>query len=147
MLQVANACAFEIVNAAERIVGERKKNDALEDAYVTPSPSDVSFEHATKLLRAIINTDGSAVESASTECFYVPYLERQRRDVRELSSEENAYLPSDIDYENIGGLRSEDVEILSKHRPETIGEVSRLQGVTPAARLVLLQYARKVKSN
>lgn len=147
MLQVANACAFEIVNAAERIVGERKKNDALEDAYVTPSPSDVSFEHATKLLRAIINTDGSAVESASTECFYVPYLERQRRDVRELSSEENAYLPSDIDYENIGGLRSEDVETLSKHRPETIGEVSRLQGVTPAARLVLLQYARKVKSN
>jgi len=49
-----------------------------------------------------------------------------------------------VDYTKIGGLRNEDVETLTKHKPETIGELGRLQGVTPAARLVLLQYAKRV---
>ena len=49
----------------------------------------------------------------------------------------------DVLYEDVGGLRAEDVETLNRHRPETLGEANRLAGVTPAARLALLRYAKR----
>ena len=52
-------------------------------------------------------------------------------------------VPDDVAYEDVGGLRAEDVETLNRHRPETLGEANRLAGVTPAARLALLRYAKK----
>ena len=53
------------------------------------------------------------------------------------------HIPDDVAYEDVGGLRAEDVETLNRHRPETLGAANRLAGVTPAARLALLRYAQK----
>jgi tRNA uridine 5-carboxymethylaminomethyl modification enzyme len=91
----------------------------------------------------VLRADGSALESAATECFYAPYLARQRRDVAALAAEESTRIPEGVAFEQVGGLRLEDVETLNRHRPETLGEASRLAGVTPAARLALLRYAKK----
>jgi|TARA_B110000114_G_scaffold182601_1_gene222219 tRNA uridine 5-carboxymethylaminomethyl modification enzyme len=85
MLAVSNVCPFDVVTAATRIVSARKEN---EEPHEIPSPHDASFQRAAEILRHVIEQDGSALESASTDCFYRPYLDRQARDVAEMNSEE-----------------------------------------------------------
>jgi tRNA uridine 5-carboxymethylaminomethyl modification enzyme len=130
MLAVSGVDVHRVAAAAARVVD-------------SSSSASSSFAAASHTLQAVLREDGSALESAATECFYAPYLERQRRDVAALSAEESLHIPNDVLYEDVGGLRAEDVETLNRHRPETLGEANRLAGVTPAARLALLRYAKR----
>jgi tRNA uridine 5-carboxymethylaminomethyl modification enzyme len=130
MLAVSGVDVHRVAAAAARVVD-------------SSSSASSSFAAASRELQAVVRSDGSALESAATECFYAPYLERQRRDVAALSAEESLHIPNDVLYEDVGGLRAEDVETLNRHRPETLGEANRLAGVTPAARLALLRYAKR----
>jgi tRNA uridine 5-carboxymethylaminomethyl modification enzyme len=130
MLAVSGVDVHRVAAAAARVVD-------------SSSSASSSFAAASHTLQAVLREDGSALESAATECFYAPYLERQRRDVAALAAEESLHIPNDVLYEDVGGLRAEDVETLNRHRPETLGEANRLAGVTPAARLALLRYAKR----
>lgn len=130
MLAVSGVDVHRVAAAAARVAD-------------SSSSASSSFAAASRELQAVVRSDGSALESAATECFYAPYLERQRRDVAALSAEESLHIPNDVLYEEVGGLRAEDVETLNRHRPETLGEANRLAGVTPAARLALLRYAKR----
>ena len=58
---------------------------------------------AATTLAHVIATDVSALQSAATECYYSPYLERQRRDIAQLEREEGMELPRGLDYDAIGG--------------------------------------------
>ena len=60
-----------------------------------------------------------------------------------VKKDENLKIKEDIDYHQIGGLSREMVSKLSTVRPETIGEASRIPGVTPAAITALLGYLKK----
>ena len=130
MLAVSGVDVHRVAAAAARVAD-------------SSSSASSSFAAASHTLQAVLREDGSALESAATECFYAPYLERQRRDVAALAAEESLHIPNDVLYEDVGGLRAEDVETLNRHRPETLGEANRLAGVTPAARLALLRYAKR----
>ena len=63
-----------------------------------------------------------------------------KAEVRRARARENTLIPPDTDYSSIGGLSREAVEKLSAHRPLSVGEASRLDGVTPADVSVLLIY-------
>ena len=69
---------------------------------------------------------------------YAGYIERQQRQVAELSREENRLLPKDIDYFSISGLRVEARQKLSEIRPLSIGQAGRISGVSPSDIAVLL---------
>ena len=69
---------------------------------------------------------------------YAGYIARQERQVAELSHEENRLLPQNIDYFSIGGLRMEARQKLSDIRPISIGQASRISGVSPSDIAVLL---------
>ena len=71
---------------------------------------------------------------------YAGYLERQQRQVEEFRKEESRLLPQDIRYEDIAGLRLEARQKLSQIRPLSIGQASRISGVSPADIAVLLIY-------
>lgn len=71
------------------------------------------------------------------DAIYAPYLERQADDVQALRRDEQARLPEDLDYSAMSGLSSELQLKLSRVRPSTIGQAGRIEGMTPAA-LVLL---------
>ena len=137
MLAVSGVDVHEAAAAAARVAAKRSSSSSSPDA------GGAAFAAASEELQAVLREDGSALESAATECFYAPYLERQRRDVAALAAEEALHIPDDVAYEDVGGLRAEDVETLNRHRPETLGAANRLAGVTPAARLALLRYAQK----
>ena len=77
---------------------------------------------------------------------YKVHVDRQTRNVELLQSQENTYIPSDIDYHDIGSLSNEVVVKLTHYKPETIGIASRIQGVTPAAIMAILVYLRKLQT-
>ena len=80
----------------------------------------------------------AVTEEVEIQIKYAGYLARQEKQVAEFKKEESRMLPSDIDYESIGGLRLEARQKLSQIRPMSIGQAGRISGVSPADIAVLL---------
>ena len=77
---------------------------------------------------------------------YAGYIERQRDEVERARRAEAIRLPGDFDYANVKGLSAEVSQKLALHRPATIGQASRISGVTPAAISLLLVHLRKAEA-
>ena len=74
---------------------------------------------------------------------YAGYIERQSREVRRHERQESLTLPPDFDYAAVAGLSNEARQRLEASRPDTVGQASRLEGVTPATVSLLLIHLRK----
>lgn len=74
---------------------------------------------------------------------YQGYIDRQQEEVERQRGNENTLLPENIDYREVHGLSIEVQQKLEKHRPQTIGQASRISGVTPAAISLLLVYLKR----
>ena len=84
------------------------------------------------------------VEQIEIDAKYSVYLDRQDRDVQSFRREESAAIPASVDYEGMAGLSNELRARLSLVRPTTVGQASRIEGMTPAAlSLVVAQIHRK----
>jgi tRNA uridine 5-carboxymethylaminomethyl modification enzyme len=77
-----------------------------------------------------------------TDSQYEAYLDRQAKDIEAFRQAEAVALPDDMDYGSITALSHEVRQILSSHRPRSIGAASRLQGMTPAALGALMAHLR-----
>jgi tRNA uridine 5-carboxymethylaminomethyl modification enzyme len=105
---------------------------------------EVSYE-------AVLSLDGlglGEVEPAVREqveiaAKYQGYIDRQVEEVARSRGQENTLLPSDLDYREIHGLPIEAQQKLNAHKPETIGQASRISGITPAAISLLLVYLKR----
>ena len=111
-------------------------------AYHLMSYNDVSRESILKLFPEIGRFDSKIYEQVEIESRYAGYIKRQLADIEVFKKDENLKLRDDIDYHQIGGLSREMVDRLSKIRPATIGEASRITGVTPAAITAILGYLK-----
>jgi tRNA uridine 5-carboxymethylaminomethyl modification enzyme len=87
--------------------------------------------------------DAAVAEQVETAAKYSGYIERQRQEVAEQLAQENVPLPSDIDYTSLKGLSKEVQHKLNQAKPQTIGQASRIQGVTPAAISLLLVHVKR----
>ena len=74
---------------------------------------------------------------------YSGYIERQQREIEKLAKQESLRLPDDIDYESVGGLSNEARQKLVATRPTTLGQASRLEGMTPSAVSLVLIHLKK----
>jgi tRNA uridine 5-carboxymethylaminomethyl modification enzyme len=74
---------------------------------------------------------------------YHGYIARQADEVERLGANESTRLPADFDYSQVRGLSIEVQQKLAKHKPETIGQASRISGITPAAVSLLLVHLKK----
>jgi tRNA uridine 5-carboxymethylaminomethyl modification enzyme len=74
---------------------------------------------------------------------YAGYIERQKDEVARQLSQERLELPADLDYTSVRGLSKEVQQKLNQHRPETVGQAARVQGVTPAAISLLLVHLKR----
>jgi tRNA uridine 5-carboxymethylaminomethyl modification enzyme len=86
------------------------------------------------------------VEQVEIQAKYQGYIERQRDDVEKSIAHESLSLPGDIDYAEVHGLSFEVRQRLAQTRPQTLGQASRLQGVTPAAISLLLVHLKRRKA-
>ena len=98
--------------------------------YDVDRPSDLSDE---------------IIEYIEIELKYEGYIQKQLQQIKKFKQMENKVLPEDIDYESIDGLRIEAGLRLNKLRPHSIGQASRIYGVSPADISVLLIYLEKRK--
>ena len=88
-------------------------------------------------------SDENVIEQLENAARYSGYIERQQADVLRNQDREDTPIPSTIDYVEIRGLSTEVAQKLSQQRPSTIGQASRIAGVTPAAISLLLVYLKK----
>jgi len=78
-----------------------------------------------------------------TSVKYAGYINKQVEDVARAAHFENLRLPAELDYSQVSALSFEVRQKLSKHLPETLGQASRISGVTPAAISLLLVHLKK----
>ena len=85
----------------------------------------------------------SVKQQVEIQAKYSGYIDRQKDEIERNKKQQNVVLPTDIDYSVIGGLSNEIIQKLQAHQPETIGQASRISGVTPAAISLLLITLKK----
>ena len=133
-----------IVEAAQAtaILGKPLEREySLSDLLRRP---DVSYAHLMTLPNAGPGVDDPAVaEQVDIQAKYGGYIARQRDEVARQGAYESLALPADLDYSTVRGLSAEARQKLAHHRPETLGQASRIQGITPAAISLLLVHLKR----
>ena len=110
-----------------------------EGAFANPALSGAAGPGDAELLRLAI------VEQVEIAAKYSGYIDRQREEVGRAAHYENLRLPPELDYHQVTALSFEARQRLSQHRPETLGQASRLSGITPATISLLLIHLKKSK--
>lgn len=135
---------FVTPNELENKYGIKTKKDGTRrTAFNVMSYPDVSRETVIAVWPELKDMSLAVYEEIEIEAKYAGYLKRQLADIEIFKKDENLKIREDIDYGKIGGLSREMVAKLSKVRPATIGEASRIPGVTPAAIAAVLGYVNK----
>ena len=134
---------FITPNELEKFEVKTKKDGTRRTAFNVMSYADVSRETVAAIWPELDNIPPAVYEELEVEAKYSGYLKRQMADIQIFKKDENLRLRDDIDYSAIGGLSREMVFKLTKVRPSTIGEASRIPGVTPAAIMAILAYVNR----
>lgn len=111
----------------------------LKNVMSYPNVSRETIENFDPQIKEI---DDKIYEQVEIDAKYSGYLKREYEDIEVFKRDENLKIREDIDYSKIGGLSTEMVQRFTRIRPKTIGEASRITGVTPAAVTALLGYIK-----
>lgn len=85
----------------------------------------------------------SVIEQVEIQVKYQGYIDRQNEEIDSRRDIETLKLPEDIDYSKVKGLSAEVQQKLNQHKPETVGQASRISGVTPAAVALLMVHLKR----
>ena len=88
-------------------------------------------------------TDPAVIEQLEIEARYAGYIDRQRDEIARQRKHEETLIPKEMDYRQVRGLSNEVRQILIEHQPLTLGQATRLSGVTPAAVSLLLVHLKR----
>jgi tRNA uridine 5-carboxymethylaminomethyl modification enzyme len=114
----------------------------IDDSHPSDKNKDVAMVgHPDAVERAVFHNEARAVE---TEIKFAGYLDQQRKSIAKLKAAESVQIPAWLEYRIISGLSREMQEKLERVRPGTIGQASRIPGVTPAA-LSLVHVAIRIQ--
>lgn len=87
--------------------------------------------------------DAQAAEQVEIQVKYEGYIARQLEEIERQQRNENTQLPATLDYRQVSGLSNEVIAKLNDHKPVSIGQASRISGITPAAISILLVWLKK----
>mgnify|MGYP005674468643 FL=1 len=117
---------FKKLNEIKTIQTENKKQQ-LKDFLKKPNPD------LKKVAKLIETKDQENLERLANECKYEGYIKKQLREIKRNEKNLKKLIPDTINFVEIEGLSAEVKEKLSASRPKTIGDASRIEGITPAA--------------
>ena len=109
--------------------GELKQPTSLADLLKRP---DLRYEHITQIAPPTETLQPAVREQVEIQIKYDGYIQRQQRQIHQFKKLENFRIPDTFDYANVQGLKTEAREKLARIRPASIGQASRLPGVSPA---------------
>ncbi|MEQ8304276.1 MAG: tRNA uridine-5-carboxymethylaminomethyl(34) synthesis enzyme MnmG [Cyclobacteriaceae bacterium] len=130
LTQLSSANVREKVNVINLL--KRPEIGIIELKKIHPSVNTYLSNYSTEVL-----------EQVEIQVKYLTYIEREERLAQKIEGLEDYKIRPDFDYDRVKALSSEAREKLKKHKPETIGQVSRISGVTPADVSVLTIYMGK----
>jgi tRNA uridine 5-carboxymethylaminomethyl modification enzyme len=105
--------------------------------------SELSIEHLKYFAPDLDTFEEIIKEEVETIIKYEGYIARQQQQVEKLKKMEDTKLPQDLDYEAVYGLTREVREKLGRVRPLSLGQASRISGVTPAALMALQVHFKR----
>lgn len=105
---------------------------------------DVPYTLLTEVLGGGVD-DPAVAEQIDIQHKYQGYITRQQADVERQAHQAHQPIPTDLDYAQVRGLSVEVRQRLAQHRPDTVGQASRIQGVTPAAISLLLVHLKRLR--
>lgn len=131
-------------------------NDILKSYNTTPITTGISLEELIRRPELDYNKtasfdkkrkplDSDITEQVENMIKYEGYIARQIKQVEQYKKMEGKLIPEDIDYNNVGNLRLEAIQKLNQVRPSSIGQASRISGVSPADISVLLVYVKSLQ--
>ena len=85
----------------------------------------------------------NVIEQVEIQVKYQGYIDRQNEEIDSRRDIETLKLPENIDYSKVKGLSAEVQQKLNQHKPETVGQASRISGVTPAAIALLMVHLKR----
>ncbi|WP_421980437.1 tRNA uridine-5-carboxymethylaminomethyl(34) synthesis enzyme MnmG [Roseibium sp.] len=112
-------------------------------AFDLLSYPNVTYEMLTKVWPELLELDPAVTEQVATDALYAVYLDRQLADIDALKRDEALKIPDGFDYEAIVGLSNEVKQKLVDIRPATLGQASRMDGITPAALTLILSHLKR----
>lgn len=105
---------------------------------------EMTYEQLTALTPFAPSLDDvQAAEQVEIQVKYEGYIARQQDEIEKQQRNENTILPATLDYRQVSGLSNEVIAKLNDHKPVSIGQASRISGVTPAAISILLVWLKK----
>jgi tRNA uridine 5-carboxymethylaminomethyl modification enzyme len=126
---------------------ERRLKDSFVSAGSLKRVSKYDLLRRPEVHHADVADDDPIAEEAAAQveirAKYEGYVERQRAEVARRHEYERCTLPAELDYSTVKGLSKEAQQKLNSHRPETIGQASRISGITPAAISLLLVHLKR----
>jgi tRNA uridine 5-carboxymethylaminomethyl modification enzyme len=103
----------------------------------------ISYDQLAAIWPALGSLSAQAREQLEIDAMYSGYLERQALDVEAFKRDEDLRLDPALDYASVGGLSNEVREKLTRAKPVTLGQASRIEGVTPGALTALLAHVKR----
>ena len=123
-----------------------RKDGQRRSAFDLLSYPDIGFADVGRIWPSLAALDSKIAAQIETDAKYAVYLSRQAADVESYRRDENLVLPDDIDYAMLPGLSNEVRHKLQTHRPRTVGQAGRIDGITPAALALLVAHLRRDKN-
>ena len=106
--------------------------------------NEIFIEHLSLFDPELTGVDEFIAQEVETRIKYDGYIKRQEKQVEKLKRIEDMRLPDAIDYKNVYGLSREVSEKLSQVKPISLGQASRISGITPAAIMAIQVYLKKL---
>ena len=127
---------------AERVLGKPIEREySLMDLLKRPGVTYASLAELSE--RGPSVGDAAVASQVEIQAKYEGYVERQHAEIARQARYETMPLPCDLDYRSVRGLSIEVQQKLQQHRPETVGQASRISGITPAAISLLLVHLKR----
>ena len=143
--------------AEARVRSDERTNGILRDAGLPPLTETISALQFLRRPEVSLDLLGplnllpeemwseDEREEINIEAKYAGYIEKQRRRVAKMKRLENWRIPLDLDYDSVTGIRNEGREKLQRFRPATLGQASRIQGISPSDISILLVHLQRMR--
>ena len=132
-------------NAAENFSIKISKDGVRRSAFNILGQRNISMKQIRLIWPQITQNGQSIDKQVEIDAHYAGYLKRQSHDINAFKKDEKILIPDGVDYDSLSGLSNEIKSKLKEIKPKTLGQALRIDGVTPAAAILLLGHIKKTR--
>ena len=145
LIHITNSLEKKLISPNEAVKHNVKisQDGVMRSALELMSQRNVNMAKIRHIWNDIPSYGDDLDEQVVFDAHYSGYLKRQSHDIEVFKKDENIEIPSSINFDKLSGLSNEVKSKLNMVRPRTLGQALRIDGITPAAAIIILRYIRK----